>query len=181
MRIVIYSDPETARSYTYTQVRNTAIEFGKGLKANLDWKKGDVLGLYTPNCIDTPAVTWGTLWAGGIVSPANPGYTVNELAFQLKDSRATALATQKALLEPARAAAKLAGIPESRIILIGDERDESGRFKHFSNVQNMSKSIRYRRATIDPKKDLAFLAYSSGTTGHPVIITWPWRPMLLTK
>jgi acyl-CoA synthetase (AMP-forming)/AMP-acid ligase II len=34
--------------------------------------------------IDTPVVMWGTLWAGGTISPANPGYTVDELAFQLR-------------------------------------------------------------------------------------------------
>jgi 4-coumarate--CoA ligase len=148
-------------------VRSTALDFGKGLKAIWGWKKGDVLALYTPNCIDTPAIIWGTNWAGGIISPANPGYNVEELAFQLKDSGAKALATQKAFLENARAACKKVGIEEDMIILIGDERDETARFKHFSNVRNISGATRYRRAKIDPKNDLAFLVYSSGTTGHP--------------
>lgn len=164
---VIYRDPDTSRSYTYAQVRTSAIDFGKGLKAVWDWKKGDVLALYTPNCIDTPAITWGTHWAGGILSPANPGYTPDELAFQLKDSGAKALVTQKAFLKSAREAAKKAGIPEDRIILMGDERDETAQFKHFSNIRNISGATRYRRSKLDPKKDLAFLVYSSGTTGHP--------------
>jgi long-subunit acyl-CoA synthetase (AMP-forming) len=164
---VIYMDPDTSRSYTYAQVRSTAIDFGKGLRALWDWKKGDVLALYTPNCIDTPAILWGTHWAGGIISPANPGYNVDELAFQLKDSGAKALATQKPFLENARKACKKVGIEEDRIILLGDERDETARFKHFLNVRNISGASRYRRAKIDPKKDLAFLVYSSGTTGHP--------------
>ena len=164
---VIYRDPDTSRSYTYAQVRSTALDFGKGLKAVWEWKKGDVLALYTPNCIDIPPILWGTLWAGGIISPANPGYNVEELAFQLKDCGAKALATQKAFLENARAACKKVGIEEDRIILIGDERDETARFKHFVNVRNISGASRYRRAKIDPRKDLAFLVYSSGTTGHP--------------
>lgn len=164
---VIYTDADTSRSYTYAQVRNTAIEFGKGLKAQWGWKKGDVLVFYTPNCIDTPAVTWGTHWAGGIISPANPGYTAAELAFQLKDAGAKAIVTQKALLSTACEAAKQVGIPEDRIILLGDEKDEGGRFKHFLNVRNISGATRYRRTKADPKKDLAFLVYSSGTTGHP--------------
>lgn len=165
--LVIYTDSDTGRSYTYGEVRNAAIDFGKGLKSLWDWQKGDVLAFYTPNCIDTPAITWGTHWAGGIVSPANPGYTVDELAFQLKDAGAKALVTQKAFLKEACAAAKKVGLPLDRIILMGDEKDESGRFKHFSNVRNISGAVRYRRTKADPKKDLAFLVYSSGTTGHP--------------
>lgn len=59
---MIFLDPETDRSYNYTQVRNASLDFGKGLKAVWEWKKGDVLALFTPNCIDTPIITWGTLW-----------------------------------------------------------------------------------------------------------------------
>ncbi|KAF4614402.1 hypothetical protein G7Y89_g15334 [Cudoniella acicularis] len=165
--ILIYIDSDTNRSYTYAQVRNAALDFGKALKANWEWKKGDVLALFTPNCIDTPAIMWGTHWAGGILSPANPGYTVDELAFQLKDSGAKALATQKAFLKVAQEACKKVGIDEDMIIIMGDERDETAKFKHFSTFRNVSGTARFRKAKVDPKKDLAFLVYSSGTTGHP--------------
>jgi 4-coumarate--CoA ligase len=165
---VIYRDAETGRTYNYTQVKNAAIDFGKGLKANWDWKRNDVMNIYSPNCIDTPIITWGTHWAGGIISPANPAYTVDELAFQLKDSGAKAIATQKAHLEIACAAAKKVGIPKDRIILIGDERDPTSRFKPFTSVKNLMGASRYRRTkATNPEKDLAFLVYSSGTTGHP--------------
>ncbi len=137
------------------------------MKANWEWKKGDVLAIYSPNCIDTPALTWGVHWAGGILSPANPGYTADELAFQLKDSGAKALATQKSLLKTAQEACKKVGIDLDRIILIGDERDETAKFKHFTSIRNISGTTRFRQTKIDPKKDLAFLVYSSGTTGHP--------------
>ena len=132
-----------------------------------EWRKGDVLCLFTPNCVDTPSIIWGTHWAGGIVSTANPGYTVDELAFQLKDCGAKALVTQKPFLSVATVAAKQAGIPEDRIVLMGDERDESVKFKHFTSVRNIAGTSRYRRVRLDPTNDLAFLVYSSGTTGHP--------------
>ncbi|KAF2015892.1 4-coumarate-CoA ligase-like protein [Aaosphaeria arxii CBS 175.79] len=165
---VIYFDPYTSRSYTYAQVRDTAIEFGKGLKGLWDWQTGDVLALYTPNCIDTPAVTWGCLWAGGILSPTNPGYTADELAFQLKDSGAKALVTQMPFIKTAREAASRVGIPQDRVIIIGDERDPEHKAKHFTSIQNISKSTRWRRTKMKkPSEDLAFLVYSSGTTGHP--------------
>lgn len=164
---VIYRDADTNRSYTYAQVKSTAIDFGKGLKSLWDWQKGDVLALFTPNCIDTPAITWGCHWAGGILSPANPGYTADELAFQLRDAGAKALVTQKPFLGVAREAAKKVGLPKNRIILMGDARDDAMKFKHFTSIRNTSGATRYRRSKLDPKKDLAFLVYSSGTTGHP--------------
>jgi len=167
MLLVIYRDADTSRSYTYGQVKDTAINFGKGLKSVWEWQKGDVLALFTPNCIDTPAIIWGTHWAGGIISPANPGYKADELAFQLKDSGAKALVTQKPFLKIALEAAKQAGIPEDRVILMGDEKDESYNFKHFSAIRNLAGTSRYRRTKANPKTDLAFLVYSSGTTGHP--------------
>ena len=165
--LVIFQDANSSRSYTYAQIKNTAIDFGKGLKSVWEWKKGDVMGLFTPNDVDTPALIWGTHWAGGIISPANPGYTVDELAFQLKDSGAKALVTQLPFLDTARKAVKKVGIPEDRIILVGPGRDSSNRFKHFVSLRNTAGTSRYRRTKANPQKDLAFLVYSSGTTGHP--------------
>lgn len=148
-------------------MKTAAAEFGTGLKALWDWQKGDVLAFFTPNSVDTPAVTFGCQWAGGIPSPANPAYTANELAFQLKNAGAKALVTQMALLPVALEAATQAGLPHDRIILLGDKRDPSMKFKHFSSIRRISGTSRYRRAQLNPKDDLAFLAYSSGTTGHP--------------
>ncbi|KAJ6002465.1 hypothetical protein N7451_005012 [Penicillium sp. IBT 35674x] len=164
---ILYQDAETKRHYTYKTLKDASLEFGKGLKATYDWKKGDVLALFTPNSIDTPVLTWGTLWAGGIVSPANPAYTAEELAFQLKNSGAKVLATQPAVLSVAKEAAKKAGIREDHIILLGDQRDPEARFKHFTSVLNISRATRYRKQKISPESDVAFLVYSSGTTGVP--------------
>jgi 4-coumarate--CoA ligase len=162
---VIYLDAETGRSYTYAQVRSAAIEFGKGLKANWNWQKGDVLALFSPNSIDYPAVTWGCLWAGGVISPANPAYTADELAFQLRDAGAKGLVTQVSYLETAKKAAQKVGLSEDKIILIGSTKHHT--LKHFTSMANTAGASKYQRTKIDPKKDLAFLVYSSGTTGLP--------------
>ncbi|KAF7716212.1 4-coumarate--CoA ligase [Penicillium ucsense] len=164
---ILYQDADTKRYYTYATLKNASLDFAKGLKAIYDWRKGDVLALFTPNSIDTPVVMWGTLWAGGIISPANPAYTVDELAFQLKNSGAKALATQVSALAVATAAAKKVGIPEDRIILLDEERDPSARVKHFTSVRNISGATRFRRPKVNASTDIAFLVYSSGTTGVP--------------
>jgi 4-coumarate--CoA ligase len=127
-----------------------------------------VLALYTPNSIDMPAIVWGTHFAGGIISPANPAYTVEELAFQLRNSGAKALATQLPLIDNARKAAQRVGLPEDRIILLGDGQDTKSRFRHFAFLGEKADLSRHGRVKItNPAKELSFLAYSSGTTGLP--------------
>lgn len=167
----IFTDHATSRTHTYDSVRRAARSFGAGLKARWRWRKGDVLALFTPNSVDTAVVTMGVLWAGGVVSPANPTYTATELARQLSDSGARALATQAAYLDTAREAARIAGMSERRILLLGDERDattaDSRRARHYVSLRGTSYTGRYARARVDPAKDLAFLVYSSGTTGLP--------------
>lgn len=153
----------TGRSYTWAHLRLTTEKLGSGLQKNLGWKQGDVLALFSHNCIDTPAVIWGCHWAGGIVSPANPAYTVRELAHHLKDSGAKALFTQKSLLENALKAAAEAGIPRERVVLIGEEKEVKG-MKHFTQL--LDEEPRGSRTKVDAE-DLAYLVYSSGTTGLP--------------
>jgi acyl-CoA synthetase (AMP-forming)/AMP-acid ligase II len=164
---VIFQDAETLRSYTYAQVKTAAAEFGEGLRAIWDWQKGEVLALFSPNSIDIPVITWGTHWAGGVVFPANPTNTAGELAVQLKDTKSRVLATQLAFLPTAREAAKKVGIPADHIILIGDKLDPTAQAKHFVSIRNISAVVRYRKMRINPEMDLAFLAYSTGTTGVP--------------
>ncbi|KAH6660162.1 hypothetical protein BKA67DRAFT_530278 [Truncatella angustata] len=162
----IFIDGDTGRSYTFDQLKQATIEFGKGLKSQWGFKKGDVLGVFSPNSIDYGAVIWGTLWAGGACSTANPTYTVKELAFQLKDSNVSGVATQLPLLPVVLEAAKQIGLPEDRIILLGDAKDPTGKFKHFTELKDTS-LLGQRRTKVNPQKDLAFLVYSSGTTGLP--------------
>ncbi|OBT91772.1 hypothetical protein VE01_09321 [Pseudogymnoascus verrucosus] len=167
---VIYTDPVVPRSYSYSDVKTATAGFGKGLKEAWNWNKNDVLLLYTPNSIDIPIITWGTHWAGGVVSPANPNYTTNELAIQLRDCGAKAIVTQRAYLKNARAAAQIAGIQEDHIILIGEKNDSNSVIRHVTDICELGVSQgSYHQRTIpeNPEADLAFLVYSSGTTGHP--------------
>lgn len=73
------------------------------------------------------------------------------------------------MLAVAREAARAIGMPEDRIILLGDGRDPSGKFKHFTEIKHTgpSETSNLRQARVDPQKDLSFLVYSSGTTGLP--------------
>jgi 4-coumarate--CoA ligase len=163
---VIYTTPTSSSSYTYRQTLNTTIAFGTGLQHHFNFKKADVLALFSQNCIDTPAVTWGTHFVGGIVSPANPAYTVRELVHHLKDSGASMLVTQKHLLKIALQAAHKVGIPKDRVLTIGEDQNPGNGIRHFSTILREGGKVE-DKVEIDPKIDLAFLVYSSGTTGLP--------------
>jgi 4-coumarate--CoA ligase len=162
---VIYIQPGAARHYRFIDVKNTGAAFGHALRSLWNLQKGDVLAWFSPNCVDTPALNFGTLWAGGIVSPANPSYSVAELAFQLKNSGAKGVVTQAFCLDKALEAAKLVGIPSDRILLIGNEKHSDA--LHF--VDFLAKA-RYEPATdrlVNAPGDVAYIVYSSGTTGLP--------------
>jgi 4-coumarate--CoA ligase len=168
---VVFVDHPTRRQYTFLDIKETAVAFGHALRTQWNWQKGDVLGMCTPNCVDMPALMWGTLWAGGIVSPSNPAYTPAELAFQLKDSGAKALLTQVSHLKIAFEAAKIAGIPRDRILTMGNEK--SGAAQHFTYFIASAKGKPMMERVVQGPNDSAYIPYSSGTTGLPkgVVLT----------
>jgi 4-coumarate--CoA ligase len=97
-----------------------------------------------------------------VLSPANPAYTADELAIHLKDCEAKVLVTQKSGLKVALKAAEKAGLSKENIILIGDDREKG--FRHFKDLKGRDGNGERTKLS---SEDLAFLVYSSGTTGHP--------------
>ncbi len=160
----VFVDVAAKNQHSVRDIRDAAIRFGQGIRQGWNWQKGDVLALFTPNSTEVAPVTFGTLWAGGVVCPFNNLYTVGELVSQLKSSQAKALVTHVACLEVAREAALLVGLPLERILLVGP-RDPKALFKHFSDIQPSTTGG--QKVAINPKEDLAYLVYSSGTTGLP--------------
>jgi 4-coumarate--CoA ligase len=161
---VIYVDVSTKKQMTVKDVSDAAEGFGKGIRQRWSWQKGDVMAVFSPNTIDFAPVVFGTHWAGGVACLFNNMYTVGELVSQLKSSGAKALVTHVACVEVAQEAALIVGLPLGRIILAGPN-DPSQRFKHFTDIHSSARDV--QRLKLDPKNDLAYLVYSSGTTGLP--------------
>ena len=122
------------------------------------------MAVFTPNCADIGAMIFGTLWAGGVVCPINNLCKAEELTSYLKSSGAKGLTTHISCLDIAEEAARSAGLPPDRIVLVGEPRIDV-RAKHFSSWESIETEV--EKVSINPNDDLAFLVYSSGTTGLP--------------
>jgi 4-coumarate--CoA ligase len=77
------------------------------------------------------------------------------------------VATQAAHLESVLAAVRQIGLKESSVILLGDERRAG--FRHWTEIAAEGEGLTgIAKPPIDPKKDVAYLVYSS--VRQPVIL-----------
>ncbi|KAJ3076859.1 hypothetical protein HDU98_011720 [Podochytrium sp. JEL0797] len=164
-------DAVTGTKVSYRSMLQSIDSLVAALYGSLKFKKWDVVALFSPNHMQYPVVVHAIIKAGGTVSPANPNYNINELAFQLRDSGAKYIFAHPAFLNTTLAAAKIAGIPEHRIVLFDDANvSYSGPTRR--SVEQICRdnavaapAITFTRDEI--KKKPAYLCYSSGTTGLP--------------
>jgi acyl-CoA synthetase (AMP-forming)/AMP-acid ligase II len=150
-------DGLTGRTLSYAQLWQ-GVQHVAGNLAKRGLKKGEVVALYSPNLPEYALAFHGVVLAGGIVTTANPLYTADELAFQLRDSGAKFLITVDALLEKALPAAQKAGVQE--LFTIGTDPNATSFTELLRDATPPSVSIQ-------PREDLVVLPYSSGTTGLP--------------
>ncbi len=150
-------DGATGRTLRYgdlvTAVRRTA-----GSLVARGFAKGDVIAIYSPNTITYPVAFHGAAHAGGIVTTVNPLYTPQELAGQLRDSKARFLITTSHFLDKAREAADAAGGVEE--IFTFDGAPDATPFSELMEGPELSSP-----PPIHAAADLVALPYSSGTTG----------------
>jgi acyl-CoA synthetase (AMP-forming)/AMP-acid ligase II len=118
-------------------------------------KKGDMVGIFSPNHIEYPAVYFGIQMAGATATTLNPLYSPREIEHQLSDAGAVDLFAFS-FMQPAAEEAKK-GLPKLRHIWTIDKLPEV--------LEGVSED--YTPVQINPKEDIAALPYSSGTTGLP--------------
>ncbi|ESK85047.1 phenylacetyl- ligase [Moniliophthora roreri MCA 2997] len=167
-------DDTTGRPVTLSEIRNRTTALSNGLASKFSIGYDDVVLIFSRNHIDYPIVTWATLKAGGIVSGANPAFTRDELVYQLKSSKANLIIANPESLNVAISAARAVGIPSERIVLFDapDSQSQPSNASKFPTVEDLVQlGLRnpnsFKEPKIDPKTKLAYLTYSSGTTGRP--------------
>lgn len=110
-----------------------------------------------------------------ILSTANPTYSAEELRYQLTSVKTTLLFVHPAVAETGYAAAKLSGIPADRVILLEQTLNSTSNSTAtipYLIAEGSTKDASFIERKMSPgeaKKKLAFLCFSSGTTGAPKV------------
>ncbi|GAA4001646.1 AMP-binding protein [Allokutzneria multivorans] len=152
-------DGSSGRSLSYGELA-AMIDKVAGALAARGVRKGDVVGIFSPNTPFYAVAFHGVLRAGAVATTVNSLYTADELASQLRDSGATVLITISAFLDRAEAATKADGVRVSEIIVLDAAPG------HASLSDLLAEGAAPPDVVIDPATDLAVLPYSSGTTGR---------------
>ncbi|UZO21568.1 uncharacterized protein OCT59_013955 [Rhizophagus irregularis] len=158
-----FIDGITGEKLTLDKLSSDSKKLAAGLIDKAGFNRGDVLAIFSPNQVDYPTVIFGTIAAGGIVTFVDSKYTVDEVAYQLKDSGAKYIVVFPSLLSKAIEAADAVNIPRSNIFLFGNEEIDEIKLYSFLKSEREVNPIEY--SPEEAKSTTAYLSYSSGTTG----------------
>jgi long-chain acyl-CoA synthetase len=157
---------------TYGRLWDIAMRFATAL-ADIGVKKGDVVAIMLDNCPQFIAASFGALKIGAVVTPCSPMLASREFEHQLEDSTAkTAVLSYALYLQRLK---KIRGEAEVENIITLDPleytKDEKARKPDPETIDFKSTVEKYEpnppHVKIEPKKDLAVLGYTGGTTGTP--------------
>ncbi|KAF9460146.1 phenylacetyl-CoA ligase [Collybia nuda] len=173
-------EDHTGRPFGHSELSHRTFGLANALSLKWGIKRHDIVCIFSPNNIDYATTIWAVHRLGGIITPANPGYMVEELVHQLHATKAALLVIHPTFLDTAHKAAQIAGLPNDRIILIEDPPYSETTSKHTSinNLVDFGSNapqnfIEARLKPGEARTTLAFLSFSSGTTGKPKAVAIP--------
>ncbi|KIX10704.1 uncharacterized protein Z518_01788 [Rhinocladiella mackenziei CBS 650.93] len=176
-----YVDGLSGRRITPQEQKQRVTYLARSLAKELGWEVNQgaelskVAAVFALNTIDVPTINWAIHRLNGVSSPVNAIYNATELAHQLVGAGAQALFTVLPLLEVALKGAKQAGIRRSKIFICEMPGDDPSTYppdlKTVFQLVETGKSL----PDLPPIKwesgqgahQIAFLCYSSGTSGLP--------------
>lgn len=166
---VIYAP--TGEITTRKQLKDSCQRLAYGLRNRLGLKPGNVYCVFSPNSQHYQLMLLGGQCAGLVISPANAVYTGSELQHQVKDSGSQAVLCHPDLLPVVLEATAHwpAKQRKERIVFACRRSEVSGndaKLKGYKTLDDLiGKEMLEPHVYSNPKEDLAYLCYSSGTTG----------------
>ncbi|MEW6529826.1 MAG: AMP-binding protein [Thermodesulfobacteriota bacterium] len=146
-------------SYTYEEFDVLTDRVAGGLRA-IGLQRGDRVALLHPNHTDLILAYFGVIKGGGVVVPVNPLYTSGEILRILKNSGARWLISSYSLAD--RANDMRSSAPALERVLVKGE------------TESLEATLERECGALQPRPDekvgaddLAFIFYTSGTTGEP--------------
>ncbi len=159
------------REFTRKEFKDYIDRLTTAFQKNLGIKKGDKIAIYLPNCPQFIIAYMAGLAAGATMTCISPLFVPRELAYQLKDSGAETLVTMDMFYNNVgqiRNEVKLKNIIITNIMGQTPSVPESvdqGIFHMTNLIKDTAPDV--TRVKINPKKDIAVIQYTGGTTGMP--------------
>jgi len=166
-RICLYWENSAAqqRTFTYAQMDEASTRFAAAL-ASLGVERGDRVLLRLPNLPECYVAALGVAKLGGVFIPSSTQFRAQEIAYRLRDSAAVAVVTTTGLAGEVEAAC--VGVPTMKhlITIPYDGVPPVSSHMDFWRLIDAAKSYDFTPADT-ASDDVAFIAYTSGTTGDP--------------
>lgn len=176
------------RRMTYAEIGGLVDQAAFGLQ-KLGVTRGTKVGLFLPNSPTFIVYYFAVLKAGGVVVNYNPLYSIEELAFQVKDSETELMVTldlkilfdkvetliKDGVLKQAIVASFPGLLPSAKSVLFrlfkGKELAHPAQSAIAGKIVLESTLLthqgKHQRHVIDPRTEVAVLQYTGGTTGTP--------------
>lgn len=168
------------KSITYEALYNESLKFANALQG-LGVKKGTVVSICMPTRPQFMESYYGIIMTGATYSSVNPLLPTQDIIYQLNNSDTEILIIDESVIQTLRKELNQTNI--RKVIVTGDQEicsneepinmtNFEGNWSSFAALKNQSKPHELN-VKIDPKKDIAHIAYTGGTTGKPkgVMIT----------
>ncbi|KAI0708462.1 hypothetical protein C8Q76DRAFT_744468 [Earliella scabrosa] len=166
-----FIDEGTGRRTHLPEIRSRTHALARTLKGRWGIGPGNIVSIYSPNELDYPVVAWAVHRLGATVAAHSAALTVEELVYQLEIARPVLLVTHPGVLGVAQSAASRLGIAQERLILLEGHLAPTVSLPSISSLveehEKYPEYTEYRLRPGEAKTLVAFLYFSSGTTGNP--------------
>src|SRR5438270_2824396 len=153
-----------ARTFTYAQLDALSNRLASSL-AHLGVRQGDGVFLRLPNRPEFYVAALAVAKLGGVFIPTSTQFRESEVRYRLNDSEAVAAVTTRRLLDPLDRVR--ADCPALRHVVVLDEDGGTAAGDWLDYGRLVGQGSEAFAAAPTRHDDLAFLAYTSGTTGDP--------------